>query len=121
MNLEDYTTEQLLAELEKRKVSIDEVRFKMQKVNGVKWSDLTLVYTIEKTKYTSKEYLTVAPFVDGEFCYDSLGQEVANLLPACLSESEECIFEYKGEPENGIQHLQKLGFKLERNDEFFSW
>jgi hypothetical protein len=121
MKLEDYSTEQLLAELEKRKVSINEVDFKMQKVDGVKWSDLTLHYTIEESEFTGNKYLKVAPFVDGKFCYDSLGQDVDNLLPSCLSESQECIYEYHGEPEVGIQHLQKLGFKMERNDEFFNW
>jgi hypothetical protein len=121
MKLEDYTTEQLLTELEKRKVPIDEVGFKLQKVDGVKWSDLTLVYTIEESEFTGNRYLKVAPFVDGEFCYDSLGQDVDNLLPSCLSESEECIYEYNGEPEIGIQHLQNLGFKMKQDDDFFNW
>ena len=121
MKLEEYSTEQLLAELEKRKVSIDEVGFKMQKVAGTKWSDLTLHYTIQESEFKGSSCLIVAPFVDGEFCYNSLGQDVDNLLPSCLSESEECIFEYNGEPEIGIQHLQNLGFKMKRDDNFFDW
>jgi hypothetical protein len=121
MNLKDYTTEQLLAELKKRKVSSDEISFKMQKVEGAKWSDLTLVYTIEKTVFTNKEYLKIAPFYKGVFCYENLGQDVDNLLPSCLSESEECIYEYKGDPQTGISYLQNLGFKMKRDDEFFEW
>jgi hypothetical protein len=121
MNLEDYTTEQLLAELEKRKVSIDEVRFKKEVVADVKWSDLTLVYTIETTKYTKVSFLKIAPFVDGEFCYHEIGSDVVKLLPKCFCETEECIFEYYGEPDVGLKRLEEFGFKMKRDDEFFDW
>lgn len=121
MNLEDYTTEQLITELERRKLSSDEIRFKRETVNGAKWNDLTLVYTIDKTEFTKKEYLKIAPFYKEEFCYENIGQDVIRLLPYCLAESEECIFEYSGEPETGIKRLEQLGFKLKRDDEFFNW
>ena len=121
MNLEDYTTEQLLAELDKRRVSIDEVRFKKEVVAGVKWSDLTLVYTIETTEYAKVSFLKIAPFYKGEFCYHEIGSDVIKLLPKYLCESEECIFEYDGEPDIGLKRLEEFGFKMKRDDEFFAW
>ena len=120
-NIEEYTTEQLLAELEKRKVSSDEMRFKSEVVGGVKWSDLTLVYTIETTEYTKVSFLKIAPFYKDKFCYHEIGSDVAKLLPKCLSELEECIFEYDGKPDVGLKRLEQFGFKMKRDDEFFDW
>lgn len=121
MSLKDYKTEELLEELVSRGIDPDEIRFKMGKVEDIKWNDLTLVYSLQTTEFTKKTYLVIAPFCKGEFCYDIIGPEVAKILPSFLVEQEECIFEAKGDPEKNIKRLQELGFKMKRDDTFFDW
>lgn len=121
MKLEEYSTEQLIAELKKRKIYASDFDFKLQELYGVTWNDLTLHYTIDELEFSGTKVLKVAPFYNGRFCYENLGPDVETLLPSCLSESEECIYEYNGNPEIGIQSLGNLGFNLKRDDKFFEW
>lgn len=121
MNLEQFSTEQLLEEQKRRDIHADEVRFKLASVDGAKWSDLTLIYSLEE--FMEEKILKIAPFFKNEFCYHNLGEEVDKLLPSCLSSVEECIFEYYGEKkaEDGVKFLENLGFKMRLDNEFFGY
>jgi hypothetical protein len=71
---------------------------------------------------SSERVLKITPFYQDRFCYFTVGDRARELLPRCLSESEECIFEYIGDlyPEDAILYLQNLGFQLKQDSEFFN-
>lgn len=126
-DLSSFTTEELFGELQKRNANLDILKTRTMNINGITAKDIVIVYGEEKD-YKQNIYYRYAPHIiraDGslDFGYDidEFGYELwAEFLPG-FSESEECIFEYRGTLPEALASIEALGMTAKRDDEFFNF